>query len=71
MSQGMAVQRTKEEVEQVARVYKSIKDAARALGIAEKTFSKLCRRYGVETPYQRKKRESRIKRSRRRELILA
>ena len=71
MSQGTAVQRTREEVEQVARVYKSIKDAARALGIAEKTFSKLCRRYGVETPYQRKKRESRIKRSRRRELILA
>jgi len=59
MPQGEAVIRTKEEVEQAARVYPTIKDAARASGIAEKTFSKLCRQYGVETPYQREQRRKR------------
>ena len=45
-----------ERVERVARIYKTNQDAADALGIAMRSFSRICRRFGVETPYLRKQR---------------
>ena len=41
-------------VERVARMYASNEEAARALGIVMRSFSRLCRRYGLETPYARR-----------------
>ena len=50
------MQRTsKERVERAARMYSSNKDASRALGIAQGSFGRLCRQYGIETPYERKR----------------
>ena len=46
----------KERIERVARIYASNQDASNALGIAQRSFSRLCRRYGVETPYARRQR---------------
>ena len=45
-----------ERVERVARIYKTNQDAADALGIAMRSFSRICRRFGVETPYLRMQR---------------
>jgi len=41
-------------VERVARMYASNEEAARALGIVMRSFSRLCRRHGIETPYARR-----------------
>ncbi len=40
-----------------ARLYASNRDAALALGISPNSFSRLCKRYGIETPNARKRRE--------------
>ena len=50
---------SKERLERVARVYASNKDACKALGITMQSFSRLCRSYGVETPYARRHRRLR------------
>ena len=42
-----------DQLERVARVYKSNTDASRALGITQQAFSRLCRQHGIETPYKR------------------
>ena len=47
---------SKERIERVARIYASNQDASRALGIAMRSFSRLCKRYDVETPYVRRRR---------------
>jgi hypothetical protein len=47
---------TREQVERVARIYKNNKDAGIALGIAMRSFARLCRKYDIETPYARKQR---------------
>ena len=49
----------KERIERVARIYASNQDASQALGIAAGTFSRLCRQYGIETPYARRYRRRR------------
>ena len=46
----------RDRVERVARIYASNQDASRALGIAMRSFGRLCREYGIETPYGRKRR---------------
>jgi len=46
----------RERVERVARLYGSNQAACQALGIALRSFSRLCQRYGVETPYARQRR---------------
>jgi len=50
---------TKEATERAARMYKTNAQAARALmgHSGGSSFKKLCERYGIETPAQRKKRE--------------
>ena len=47
---------SEKRVDRVARIYHSNQDASHALGIAMRSFSRLCRRYDVETPYARKRR---------------
>jgi hypothetical protein len=46
----------RERIERVARIYASNEDASRALGIAMRSFGRLCRQYGIETPYARRRR---------------
>ena len=43
----------RERIDGAARLYSSNQDASRALGIAAGTFGRLCRQYGIETPYVR------------------
>ena len=45
----------RERIERVARLYASNEEASQALGIAPGSFSRLCRLYGIETPYARKR----------------
>ena len=49
---------SRDRIERVARIYASNQDASNALGIAQRSFSRLCRRYGVETPYARRRRRT-------------
>ena len=44
-------------IEMAARIYRSNEDASQALGIAPGSFSRLCRLYGIETPYARRRRK--------------
>jgi len=46
----------RERIERVARIYASNEDASQALGIAMRSFGRLCRQYGIETPYARRRR---------------
>lgn len=48
-----------DQVQRVARIYKSNKDASTALGITVQAFSRLCRQHGIETPYKRFTRQRR------------
>lgn len=48
-----------DQLERVARIYKSNTDASRALGITTQAFSRLCRQHGIETPYKRQHRSRR------------
>lgn len=48
-----------ERIQRAARIYSTNEAASRALGIEPRSFSRLCRRYGVETPYARRMRERR------------
>lgn len=47
---------TREQVERAARLYKTNQYASEALGVVMPVFGRLCRRYGIETPYARKRR---------------
>jgi hypothetical protein len=42
-----------EQLARAARMYKTNQAAARALGIGEKRFARLCQAYRVEVPYSR------------------
>ena len=44
----------RERVERAARIYSSNKEAGAALGIVMQSFGRLCREYGIETPYARR-----------------
>ncbi len=47
---------TKEQVERVARMYHRVDDASRAMGITPRSFSRLCRKYEIDTPWKRRQR---------------
>lgn len=51
---------TKADVERAARMYHQATDASRALGITPRSFSRLCRKFGVETPWTRKRRQRNV-----------
>lgn len=55
---------SRERVERAARLYTTNQDATTALDIARESFPRLCRRYGIETPYRRKLRQNRERRAR-------
>ena len=57
--QGTREKFDRQRVERVARMYGSNGDAALALGIAPGSFSRLCARYGIESPSARAKRKRR------------
>ena len=44
---------SKEALERVARIYKSNKDASRAIGLHPRSFARLCREHSIVTPYMR------------------
>ena len=44
----------RERIERAARVYATNEAASQALGIRARSFSRMCRRFGVETPYARR-----------------
>ncbi len=46
----------RERVERVARIYSSNQEASQALGIVMQSFGRLCREYGIESPYARRRR---------------
>ena len=46
----------RDEVERAARIYRTNKAAAAAMGISATTFDKLCRKYGVDSPHARSQR---------------
>ncbi len=46
----------RERVERAARIYSSNQEAGQALGIVMQSFGRLCREYGIETPYARRRR---------------
>mgnify|MGYP001471519479 CR=1 FL=1 len=46
-----------DQVRRVARIYRCNADAAAALGITTRSFSRLCRQEGIETPYVRGQRQ--------------
>ena len=47
----------RERIERVARLYASNEAASHALGIVPRSFSRLCRQHGIETPYARRRRQ--------------
>lgn len=49
----------RDRIQRAARMYSTNEAASRALGIEPRSFSRLCRRYGIETPYARRLRERR------------
>ena len=44
----------REDIERAARIYKTNKDAAAAMGISMQHFGRLCRKFGVVTPYAKR-----------------
>ena len=50
---------TREDIERVARIYKTNQDAGAALGILPDSFARLCRKHGIESPYARRQRRRR------------
>ena len=51
----MRVPVNKYQLERVCRMYKTNADAARALGIASGSITRLCKQYGLETPTAKNK----------------
>jgi len=49
---------SRDQVERVARMYKTNEGASQALGIEMRSFGRLCRRHGIETPWARKRRRA-------------
>jgi len=47
---------SRETVERAARVYRTATDAALALGCSKQTFLRLCERFAIEAPAERRRR---------------
>lgn len=56
---------TPERIEHAAQIYHSNNDAGAALGISPGSFGRLCRKYGVLTPQQRREQARQRARQRR------
>ena len=53
------MQISRERIERVARMYPDGESAAAALGITPQSFTRLCRKHGIETPRARRQRRRR------------
>ncbi len=51
-------QARRQQVARVARMHGDTRGAAAAMGITVKSFLELCKRYGIETPAKRRRREA-------------
>ena len=51
----MAIKIDRDRIERAARMYRSNGDAELALGLAQGTFGRLCRQYGIATPQARRR----------------
>ena len=51
------IKTSKERIERMANMCATNAQAATAMGISPQSFGRLCREYGIETPYVRKNRE--------------
>lgn len=47
-----------QRLRQAARMYRSVTDAASAVGINRATFTRLCKEHGIATPWQRRSRSA-------------
>ena len=47
---------TKDRIARAARIYTSDEYAAQAMELSASSFADLCRKYGIKTPNQRRKR---------------
>lgn len=47
----------RDTIERAARMYKSNQDACVALGITLRGFGRLCRKYEVKTPYEKRRQQ--------------
>ena len=50
---------SKAQIERAARIYGNRQDAAAALGIHPGSFTRLCKKYGIDTPLQRQQKKQR------------
>lgn len=57
MVAGIHLEKTR--VERAARLYANNRDAGLSLGITPGAFGRACRRFGIETPQQRQKKQER------------
>ena len=53
-----------ERIERAARIYSSNKNASAAMGITPGAFSRLCKRYGITPPHQRRRARDQANRKR-------
>lgn len=53
MSAGISLSR--ERIARAARIYPSNKEAARAIGCDAGSFGRACRKFGIQTPQERKR----------------
>lgn len=53
---------TRRQLERAARMYRTNRDATRALGVGNSTFYKLCRQFDIEMPVERMRRVSSTRR---------
>ena len=47
---------SRERIERAARIYLTNDAASQALGVHVATFGRLCKRYGIESPCERRRR---------------
>ena len=47
-----------ERLERACRIYRTSKEAASAMGCSYVHFQRLCKRYGILTPLQRRKQQA-------------
>ena len=45
---------TRDRIERAARIYRSNREAAQALGCNPNSFGRACRKYGIKTPKERR-----------------
>lgn len=58
------VKEDRARTERAARIYTTNRDAALAMGVTQQAFGRMCARYGIETPLQRRGRQMQERKAR-------